>query len=336
MSRRPIFVTGSSRSGTTLVARMLGVDPDVHTLRELHFVEELWDPSQLEPLGREDQEHLAQVLLHRATRSYNLPEDRTPHVDTARSALDALGGGPVTRIDVLWAVLAHEAATTGATRPCEQTPRNAFYMQELLEQFPDGRVVAMVRDPRDVVLSMKNWWRRGRLGAHEQTWRTTLRKRVDYHPLVSALLWRSAARAVLAATDPRVLTVRFERVALEPSETLADICSHVGLEPTEGMLSVGRQNSSNFSDGSQTGTGIDPSVVGRGSTELSRTELWITQRLTRREMAALDYEPVVVRPSAVGLAMVVVTLVPKVSAAFVANVRRAKSPVQALRRRLSP
>lgn len=336
MTRAPIFVTGSSRSGTTLVARMLGNHDDVHTLKELHFVEELWDPRQRGELDAAAMQDVAELLLHRARVSYNLPADRRAQASAARALLDATEPPAETAVDVFWAVMAHEAAAAGATRPCEQTPRNVFYLRPLLEVFPDARVIAMVRDPRDVVLSMKHWWRRGRLGATQETWRTALRRRVDYHPVFAALLWRSTVRALAAFDDPRVLVVRFEDLVDDPDAVLRRMCAHVGLSPDPHMLDVAVQNSSNVLDRTEPGPGIDRAVVGRGLTDLSATERWIVQRLAAAEMGTHGYDVVPVRPDTVGLLAAATTLVPKALAAFVANVRRTRSPWAAISRRLAP
>lgn len=333
--RRPIFVTGSSRSGTTLVARMLGNHEDVHTLRELHFVEELWDPDDRGPADPETMQRIAELLLHRARVSYNLPADRRAQADAAGEVLAAALPPPTTATDVFWAVMSHEAVSAGATRPCEQTPRNVFYLRQLLEVFPDARAIAMVRDPRDVVLSMKHWWRRSQLGAREQTWRTTLRRRVDYHPVFSALLWRSSVRAAdRAASDPRVLVLRFEDLVDDPTATVRRMCDHLGLEPRPEMVEVAVQNSSNVVDRTEPTTGIDRSVVGRGLSGLTATERWIVQRLGAAEMARHGYEAVPTRPGVLGTAGAAVTLFPKLVAAFVANARRARSPWRAVVRRL--
>ncbi|MEP7168745.1 MAG: sulfotransferase, partial [Bacteroidota bacterium] len=39
-----IFVAGNSRSGTTLMGRILGKHTTVFTFNELHFLEEKWMP----------------------------------------------------------------------------------------------------------------------------------------------------------------------------------------------------------------------------------------------------------------------------------------------------
>ena len=39
-----VMVVGSSRSGTTMMGRVLGRHPCVFTFEELHFFEQMWQP----------------------------------------------------------------------------------------------------------------------------------------------------------------------------------------------------------------------------------------------------------------------------------------------------
>ena len=39
-----VFVTGASRSGTTMLARMLGAHSAISAFNELHYFGSLWDP----------------------------------------------------------------------------------------------------------------------------------------------------------------------------------------------------------------------------------------------------------------------------------------------------
>lgn len=41
-----IFITGNSRSGTTMMAKIFGKNPLIFMFYELHFFEQLWYPSE--------------------------------------------------------------------------------------------------------------------------------------------------------------------------------------------------------------------------------------------------------------------------------------------------
>ena len=69
--------------------------------------------------------------------------------------LDALTANPETPAQLFSAFLYHEATENGKTFPCDQTPRNVFYIKDILELYPEARIINMIRDPRDVLLSQK-------------------------------------------------------------------------------------------------------------------------------------------------------------------------------------
>ena len=179
--------------------------------------------------------------------------------------------------------LAAEAASHGATIACDQTPRNLYYLGEILELFGTARAVIMVRDPRDVLLSQKNRWKRRQLSAVDR--RTTRRNAVrawsGYNPTTISLLWRSGARlAERFAQDPRVVVVRFEDLLEDPEGQTRRICSGLDLEFDPAMLDVPRVGSSHQADQPDV-RGIDRNASGRWKSGLTPTEVWICQRINR-------------------------------------------------------
>ena len=50
-----IFVVGSSRSGTTMMGRILAKNPSVFTFRELHFFGTIWTNNNNRELNKNEQ-----------------------------------------------------------------------------------------------------------------------------------------------------------------------------------------------------------------------------------------------------------------------------------------
>ncbi|WP_263786843.1 sulfotransferase [Salinibacter grassmerensis] len=61
---RCTFVVGSSRSGTTMMGRILGRHPAVYTFHELHFFEQMWSPGAGTFTDRTEAVEVATSLLH--------------------------------------------------------------------------------------------------------------------------------------------------------------------------------------------------------------------------------------------------------------------------------
>jgi hypothetical protein len=329
-----IIVAGNSRSGTTMTAKMLGRHSRLHALPELHFVEELWSPSGDHVLPIDDAIALADRLLHNAVRGYHTPyrsEGDRSHAKEVVARAESLRPH-----DVLARVLTAEAERHGKSVGIEQTPRNVYFLGDLLARLPRARAVVVVRDPRDVLLSQRNWWRRRWRGSRVSL-QTTLRRWVSYHPVTTTLLWRSGIRrGDQWASVPGVTVIRFEDLVADPVSELTSLMQAWGLDFEEDMLRVPRMSSSNRTDRGNDGIvqGVDASVAGRGARDLSATELWLCQRLTRRERALHGYAEVQVDPQPLGLLVHMLSLPLKIGLGLALNRGRTQSLVQTVRRRL--
>jgi omega-hydroxy-beta-dihydromenaquinone-9 sulfotransferase len=334
LQTRRVFIVGNSRSGTTMLAHMLGRHSAMFTFQELHFAEELWLPGKQDALAADDAEALADRLLHNQRAWYHTTYSPGQHRDVAREIVLELPE-PLTATGVFAAVLAHETEAAGKQIAVEQTPRNVFYLRQLLERLPDSRAVVLTRDSRDVLLSQKNWWRRRFRGTSDLPWRTTVRQWADYHPLTTSLIWRGGVRAGLGVSEhPGVTMVRFEDLVRDPEGVLTSLLGDLGLEFEESMLDVERISSSNSGD--RAGVGVDPSVVGQFRKGLSSAEIWVNQRITASESAQLGYEPVTVRPSAPALAVLALLWPIKLALAVALNAGRSRSLLTSVRKRLKP
>ncbi len=332
-----VLVVGNSRSGTTMLARMLGRHSEVLALQELHFAEEHWTPGAT-PLTRDEALALAERLLHNQREWYHTPFRPGAHADLAQDVVETTVPGHDGRYaatSVFAAVLDHEARAAGRRVVVEQTPRNVFFVEALLREVPGTVAVVLVRDPRDVMLSQKNWWRRRFRGTTGVPVLTSLRQWADYHPLTTSLVWRGGARAGLKAREhPRVVSLRFEDLVTRPEQELARVLAPLGLSVQPAMLEAPRISSSNSGD--RGGVGVDASVVGRWRDGLSRAELWTSQRVTAAEAVALGYPPVPVGLPVVGLLWHAVTWAPRTALAVLLNRSRTRNLLASARRRLRP
>ena len=58
-----IFIVGNSRSGTTLMSKILGKHPLIYSFEELHFFERLYDPSSEKKFNKVEAIRLLAELL---------------------------------------------------------------------------------------------------------------------------------------------------------------------------------------------------------------------------------------------------------------------------------
>jgi hypothetical protein len=91
----------------------------------------------------------------------------------------------------------------------EKTPTNIYMLGPFLKVFPNSKVIHLVRDPRDIIIS---FMARG-------------------HTVVSAGdFWLACMSAIRNyRQDARVLEIRYEDLILKSEEILEKVCRHLGI-----------------------------------------------------------------------------------------------------------
>ena len=296
MTQSPIiFVTGASRSGTTLLSFVLRNHSAVFGLRELQYFGRAWDPRDVRRrfTERDAIEAAADMLArqeHGALTS--VTDDR--HRREAAAIVARLGPAGMDPAELYAAVVNGLAGAAGKSIACEQTPRNIFYARALLELYPASHVVHIVRDPRAVMASQKKRWQRRRLSSRPSRVPRyeSLRVWVNYHPYTIARLWsRATAEALALQAHPRVTLVRFEDLVLEPEATVRRLCERIGLGYEPGMLDVGQVNSSHRTAAGGMRRGLHSDAIDQWRDVLSPAEIDITENMCASWMRRMRYEP---------------------------------------------
>jgi hypothetical protein len=128
------FIFGHARSGTTLLARLVRVHPQVHCNWQAHFFSR---PPLLSGLA--DSEEAGDWLARRSNR-WNRGRDLTP------AALRAMADF----------ILERDARAAGKSIVGDKSPNvltNGRAIHEMRRLYPDGRVIYIVRDGRDTLIS---------------------------------------------------------------------------------------------------------------------------------------------------------------------------------------
>lgn len=334
LSDRIIFVVGNSRSGTTMMGRILGNHKQIFTFNELHFFEELWLPEIPPPsLSRSKARDWLMKLFTIQEDGYYTQSNPERYRSEAAQILKSLPNN-LTPPVIFQAYLSYKTNSVGKHIPCDQTPRNLYYLPEILELFPQSLVVNMIRDPRDVLLSQKKRWRRRFLGANTP-FKQTLRVWSGYHPLTISLLWRSGLQAVSAYTEhPRVYHLHFEDLVTEPEKYIRKVCAFIGLDFQYEMLHVPQVGSSHHIDRKEH-LNIDSTAAYRWRRGgLNQTEIFLCQKAAASQMRQYGYPIEKVKPNwfvVIGQAFLWVF---KSGLAFLLNKKRVANIRESLRRRL--
>jgi hypothetical protein len=333
----PIFIVGNSRSGTTLMARILGNHPDIFKFEELHFFEELWNPTVTPvSLPSEKSLQLAARLLNIQRNGYltqkNSLEEFREEAQTVIKSLPELISPPL----VFKSFLNYECHRHHKTIPCDHTPRNVLYMEEILELYPSARIINMIRDPRDVLLSQKRRWRRPFLSlSHKLPRREAIRYWVNYHSITISKLWNVNIKAGdRYEEDRRIYSLKFEDLVRGPEMMVQQVCNFLSIDFEPSMLEVPQIGSSNQVD-QPLSTGIDRhKAQGWKTGGLSETEIFICQKINQSLMEKHGYKLETIFPNPLLLMISLVSFPLKLGLALLFSWQRIQNPPETLRRRL--
>ena len=250
--KQPLVVTGLPRTGTTLLQRLLSLDPDARPLLA-------WEAMWPAPLSRRRDDGpdrrirytrrlvwLARRVLPGIDRIHPLdpdaPEECTRLLDssfrwgylaTERSMPEYaawLGSLGPAGMEVAYRWYALQLRVLEGQRPTRghwvlKSPAHLGILAPLLSVLPDARVVVAVRDPRAAVASACSLFAllHGTTAADPRSGRIG--------PGIAATLARTLARGLeVASSEPtRVRVVRYDDLVARPVETLEAIHAGFGL-----------------------------------------------------------------------------------------------------------
>lgn len=330
-----IFVAGPSRSGTALTRSVVNAHPEVFIAGETHWFDDLRtrieDPAA--PLSDDEQRRTVEdhflALSDRPFGHGGDPEAGWLGRGDLRAKADESGGSADAYFDAFLALSAE--AEGGARILGEKTPRHVFRIDEILSCYPQAKMIVMVRDPRAIVASYKDWYGGDGPEAGEEAERT----RRTYDPVLLSALWRAQARAGTTAAHAhpgRVMVQRYEDLVTEPETAVRGIADFLGLEFSDAMLEVPLHNSS-YSQ-TQWDAGISAAPVDRWQTKLDLAEVRVVEMVTRAERTRYHYPRLPGGRAAAGSARVLAGSPVRMVRAVVTNRDRMGNPVSYVARRL--
>ena len=215
---KAIFIVGVGRSGTTLLQCMLNAHSRVCFLPETHFLRHY--PGVPGVADRIRRRGMTAIW----SRLANDPDIRRVGPDLLADILDER---PDTLAGFYRTLLDRYAEIHRAERVGEKDPKNIEILPVIRGWFPEARIIHVVRDPRDVVVSrMRAEWSRGRCFlAHLIACREQLH------------LGRTEGPALFGSNYREI---RYEDLISRPEETLSNVCEWMELEYESGMLTFQR------------------------------------------------------------------------------------------------
>ncbi len=210
------FIVGADRSGTTLLRLMLNQHGQLSVGPETWFFLDLAQRFDVERRLSEEEveEALGIVLSHERFPEYPVSEAEF-RAWVAELHRPTIGD--------LFAVLPRGlAAAEGKSLFGDKSPGYCDCIPQLAGAFPEAKFVHIVRDARDVALSLirVRWY-------SDKPWRTA------QHWIQRV---RAAERARVKLGEERMIRLDYSALVLRPVETLTELCRFLGVEFDGAML----------------------------------------------------------------------------------------------------
>lgn len=282
-----LFVVGCPRSGTTWVRDILANHPATISGRETHMYQDVFAPLVNAGRNRGWARMLAIDEQHRRRGSGGhlhawIRRDAFHRLVIRAMASDEPSVEAVAE-QLIAEIYDHILAGQGATADqilVDKTPWHLRYALRILRRFPDAKVIEVLRDGRDVCVSMEKL---------ERNW-------VPADRVTQIERWMEAVRCGLelradAEVADRVHLVRYENLKVELAAEITDLLRFVGLDHSpEFVERMGA--AADFSTHTRTGDGEfrRKGVVGDWTNVFTEADVELFRQLVGPLFAEAGYE----------------------------------------------
>ena len=214
------FVVGMNRSGTTLLRMMLDAHPELTIPPETHFV-----PDLIRAVRRDGtpEAALAAMKAHREWEDFSFADAE------ALAWLRAADGDPGEAVRGFYRAY---AARQGKPRWGEKTPRYVVKMRQIQRALPEARFVHVIRDGRDVALSVLD---------------RTVRD-IDAQHVAKRWMRKIETAREVAPKLSHYGEIRYEDLIVDTEPTLRRVCDLIELEFDPAMLDYHERSSDRLSE----------------------------------------------------------------------------------------
>ena len=213
-NKAPVFVLGCGRSGTTLLYHMILSAGNFAVYRTESNVINLLEPRFGDLSVKSNKERLMEAWL---ASKLGQQSGLEAEAIKAKVIAECRNGGDFLRI-----IMSEMARQQNVERWADCTPEHLLYLERIKETIPEALIIHIIRDGRDVALSI------AKLGYVRRMW-------WDQTPnvMVSGVYWEWMVRK--GREDGRKLgrdyiEVRFEQLISDPRATLATLSGFVEQE----------------------------------------------------------------------------------------------------------
>jgi hypothetical protein len=289
-----LFACGVPRSGTTLLQRMLDGHPELAVANDTHFIPralELTDKSLLDVVH---QGHSIPLTTELANQVYHY--HRFYRLGITPAEFDDARRESETYRQLVAGLYDRYARKRNKPFGGEKTPDYVRRLGLLHALFPSAKLIHLVRDGRDVALSLLGWATPAKGPGRIALWNET--------PIAVCALWWSwmvmASRRQAARIDPAAyLEVHYEALVAQPQATLQSICDFLKIDYHDQMANFHRGKSHAGIGLSAKNAWLPPQRGLRDwRREMQPEQIQMFEALVSDALEQFGYEPQFANPSA--------------------------------------
>jgi hypothetical protein len=221
-----VFVVGCPRSATTLLQRIVDAHSQIALIKETQ-----WLPSWYERRVGLTSDGMVTPELGRRMRAH----PRFTRLELEPASVDALIEANISKhyarfVTELFDLYGHHK---GKPLVGEKSPGYVRHLPTLYELWPETKVVHLIRDGRDVALSVLDWSKGDRTAGRFPTW--------TEDPLTTTALWwewhvRLGREAGARVGPEHYYEVRYESLVAGAERECAKLCGFLGVAYDDAML----------------------------------------------------------------------------------------------------
>lgn len=220
------FFVGCQRSGTTLIQRIGNAHPLLAVINEQEWIAKWWEKRVgVAPDGTVTPELVEMLLSHRRFPRLGLEPERVAELVPE--------SGPKHYVRFVTELFDLHGQAEGKPLVGEKSPSYVNHLATMHELFPHARFVHLIRDGRDVALSVLDWKKRERIFSRYPTWQDD--------PVTTAAVWWEwhvrLGREVGASLVPDLYyELRYESLVDDPEGECRKLCGFLDVPFDDAML----------------------------------------------------------------------------------------------------
>jgi hypothetical protein len=194
--KKPVFIVGSPRSGTTLIQGILCNTGKYFPMPETHFFSQVAYGLPEKGLSNKNRIKIQRILAQKSR--IDIDRGSLSNLNTQKEIFEYVVGKFNTdnRIDFL-----------------EKTPRHVFFYSKIMNYYPGAKFICMIREPKNVISSQ-----------------LTNSPKQNKSVIRLSLLYNKIAAAILEIqSKSNVSIVKYEDLTFEPQQILEKICNFLNI-----------------------------------------------------------------------------------------------------------